>query len=96
MTNANGLSGINSVHELLYIGIARGKGGLDGRLTTDHDKFSELKQAKSNHIGIHLCKIGDDPKKIETDILDNYYFKFNKQENNDIEDKEHPFIVIED
>lgn len=66
-------------HERLYLGESE---HLEDRpLHTSHEKWDALKKDGCNCIGIYKCKKGEDPKKIESEILAKYNFKENIQEN---------------
>ena len=81
-------------HNLLYVGKADGKEGLRGRLTKFHDKFNQLKKAKCSHLCVYVCQDGEDPKKIESEILSEFQFTYNDLENTENTNK--PFNVAED
>lgn len=66
-------------HVLLYLGKAK---SVEGRpLSPSHDKWKKLKSDGCNRVGIYLCKDDENPKTIESIILDAYDFKENRMEN---------------
>ena len=69
-----------NVHQLLYLGKADGRDGLVGRLTSNHEKFTSL-QNIATYIGIYKCSNNENAKDIESQILSNYNFLLNEQEN---------------
>lgn len=68
-------------HDLLYLGKAD---NLQERpFNLKHDKFKDLAKTKCNAICIYQCSDTEDPKSIESNILNYYNFRFNEQENED-------------
>ena len=66
-------------HTRLYLGKSE---NLDDRpLHKSHEKWTRLKKDGCNCLGIYICKNGEDPKQIESDILAKYNFEENIQEN---------------
>lgn len=68
-------------HHPIYLGKTS---GVETR-PYEHEKFSQLKE--SNTLGIYLCQNDEDPKEIESTILETYFFKLNDKENKDVGDR---------
>lgn len=77
-------------HTLLYLGKADGENGINGRLTTNHNQFKNLK-GESDCLCLYLCGENEDVKSIESEMLTLFPFKLNTQEN----EKDGYFIVRE-
>lgn len=84
----NGDSWMRLSHELVYLG----KSNDFTKRPYEHDKLSELKDAE--YLGVYYCNESEKPKDIESLILDNYFFRENKQENKEQEDRR--ISVVED
>jgi hypothetical protein len=67
-------------HLPLYLGKAEGNDGINERLTSQHDKFVDLK-GLANCLCIYICMNNEQPKVIESEILSSCGFIFNEQEN---------------
>lgn len=79
-------------HELLYLGMAD---SIETRpLSPSHTKWEYLRKDKCDRIGIYFCADDENPKNIESMILDKFSFKENIAENQDGAGK--PFNVAED
>lgn len=85
---AYGMSWKSWTHTLLYLG----KSNDFTKRPYEHDKLSELKDAE--YLGVYYCNESEDPKDIESLILDNYFFLKNNQENQ--EQGNRKTIVTED
>ena len=70
-------------HTLVYLGKADGEDGINGRLHSTHDKFHLLKNAGVNCVGIYKTTPLENPKDVESELLNNYNFSLNTQENQD-------------
>lgn len=82
----------NYYHELLYLGKAE---NLQKRpFNLKHTKFECLSKTSCNSISIYQCSNTENPKDIESNILNYYNFKFNEQENENTDGK--PISVEED
>ena len=75
-------------HVLLYLG----KSNDFTKRPYEHDKLPELKDAE--YLGVYYCNESEDPKEIESAILKKYFFRENKQENKEQEDRK--ISVVED
>ena len=72
-------------HRLFYLGKADGKYGINERLTSEHDKFDEMKRRKVNRVCIYVCKDYEYARNIEKELLSEYGFALNELENDDKE-----------
>ena len=73
----NGNSWMKCSHALIYLGKSD-----DFTLRPyEHDKFSVFKTDGVEFLGLYYCQKNENPKDIETDILKEYFFVENKQEN---------------
>lgn len=68
-------------HTLLYLGKADGRDGINERLRSTHDKFHSLKQTGVNCVGIYKTTSLENPKDVESELLNHYNFLLNTQEN---------------
>lgn len=79
---------IKNSHNLLYLG----KSDDFTKRPYQHNKLNKLTDAE--YIGVYYCDESEDPKKIESDILAIFFFRENKQENEEQGVKKS--IVVED
>jgi hypothetical protein len=76
---------LNYCHKLLYLGKAE---KLQERpFNMRHNKFEDLGKTSCNSISIYQCSQSENPKDVESNILNHYNFQFNEQENEDTDGK---------
>ena len=86
----NGNSWMKCNHSLVYLGKSD---DFDDR-PHNHDKFPKISEYKPNFLALYTCGENEDPKKVESEILANYFFSVNEKENKDIGNRK--TTVLED
>ena len=85
-----GNSWMKSSHSLIYLG----KSDDFTVRPHNHDKFPSLKRDGAEFLGLYYCQTDESSKDVETNILKEYFFEENKQENEEIGNRK--TIVVED
>ena len=85
---------VKRVHSLFYLGKTD---NFSTRQFDNHEHFDKFKALKISNdkkfIGVYICKEGQDSKKIESEILEQYNFEENVSENKHKE--EYPRTILE-